>query len=162
MIQNYLIIAGRIRQEVSNLETTVNRAERAIAAARREVSENRDLFVDAAALSLHDFYTGLERILSLVATNVDKSMPSTQNWHRDLLSQMGITVSGLRPPVLSMETINLLDEYRRFRHVVRNIYAFDLDPEKLMPLMDRLEECFRRSQTELLAFADRLEQLGSD
>ncbi|MDY6807278.1 MAG: hypothetical protein SXA11_26175 [Cyanobacteriota bacterium] len=162
MIQNYLIVAGRIRQEVSNLETTVNRAERAIAAARREVSENRDLFVDAAALSLHDFYTGLERILSLVATNVDKSMPSTQNWHRDLLSQMGITVSGLRPPVLSMETINLLDEYRRFRHVVRNIYAFDLDPEKLMPLMDRLEECFRRSQTELLAFADRLEQLGSD
>ena len=61
-----------------------------------------------------------------------------------------------------METINLLDEYRRFRHVVRNIYAFDIDPEKLMPLMDRLEECFRRSQRELLAFADCLEQLGSD
>jgi len=162
MIQNYLIVAGRIRQEVSNLETTVNRAERAIAAARREVSENRDLFIDAAALSLHDFYTGLERILSLVATTVDKSMPSGQNWHRDLLSQMGITVSGLRSQVLSMETINLLDEYRRFRHVVRNIYAFDIDPEKVTPLIDGLRECFERSQTELLAFADYLERLGGD
>lgn len=104
----------------------------------------------------------MERILSLVATTVDKSMPSGQNWHRDLLSQMGITVSGLRPQVLSMETINLLDEYRRFRHVVRNIYAFDLDPEKVTPLIDRLRECFERSRTELLAFADNLEGLGSD
>ncbi len=81
---------------------------------------------------------------------------------RHLLSQMGITVSGLRPQVLSMEAINLLDEYRRFRHVVRNIYAFDIDPEKVTPLIDGLRECFSLSQTELLAFADHLERLGRD
>lgn len=41
---------------ISRLELVIARAERAIAAARRQ-SENQDLYLDSAALSLHDFYT---------------------------------------------------------------------------------------------------------
>ena len=63
--------------------------------------ENQDLFLDSIALSLHDFYTGLELIFSKIATVVDANMPAGREWHRDLLIQMGLELSATRPPVLS-------------------------------------------------------------
>jgi len=40
-------------------------------------------------------------------------------------------VPGIRPAVISTETGTRLDEYRRFRHVVRNVYTHRFDPAKL-------------------------------
>lgn len=34
------------------------------------------------------------------------------------------------------------DKFLRFRHVFRNAYSFDLDWQKMSPLMLRLEETF--------------------
>lgn len=61
MIADYLTLAERIRQELAELARVVNRAERAVRAAR-ERPEDQDLYIDAAALNLQDFYAGLERI----------------------------------------------------------------------------------------------------
>ena len=41
-------------------------------------------------------------------------------WHLLLLEQMTKEVPGIRPAVISTETGTRLDEYRRFRHVIRN------------------------------------------
>ena len=57
MIEDYLIVADRIRQELTDLERVVTRAERATIAARRR-SEDQDLYIDSAVLNLHDFYAG--------------------------------------------------------------------------------------------------------
>jgi hypothetical protein len=46
--ERYLVAAGRIRQELADLERVVGRAERAIAAARRR-PEDQDLYFDSAA-----------------------------------------------------------------------------------------------------------------
>ena len=37
-----------------------------------------------------------------------------------------------------------LDRYRRFRHVVRNVYAFDLDPEPVQQLTANLRAVFNQ------------------
>jgi hypothetical protein len=47
----------------------------------------------------------------------------------------------------------------RFRHVVRNVYAFDFELERIAPLVQRLRPCFTRVQNELEGFAAWLEQL---
>ena len=73
---------------------------------------------------------GLERVLHHIAAMVDGSVPAGREWHRDLLRQMGIALPQVRPEVLSAGTIKALDEYLRFRHVVRNVYAFEFDPER--------------------------------
>jgi hypothetical protein len=155
VIARYTVVAGRIRQELTELERVVARAERAGKAAR-QASADQDLYLDAAALNLHDFYTGLERLFQQIAATVDGSVPEGREWHRELLRQMQTALPSLRPQVLSVESARKVDEYLRFRHVVRSIYAFDFDPERIEPLVEQLRPCFERVHAELLAFADFL------
>ena len=159
MIGRYAVLAARIRQELPDLERVVVRAERAMASSRRQ-PEDPDLYLDAAALNLHDSYAGLERLLVQIATIVDGSPPTGPEWHRHLLRQMGVELPQLRPRVLSPEAIQALDEYLRFRHVVRNIYTFEFDPERIERLVQRLRPCMERAQAELLAFAAFLDGLA--
>jgi hypothetical protein len=160
VIEGYLVVADRIRQELTDLERVIARAERAITAARQR-PEDQDLYVDSAALNLHDFYTGLERIFQQIATTIDGSLPTGGEWHRDLLYQTQADVPDLRPPVLSAEAVQALDEFLRFRHVVRNIYAFQFDPKRVARLVQLMSPAFHQAQIELIAFAEFLEQVGN-
>jgi hypothetical protein len=75
---------------------------------------------------------------------------------------MTIEVKGLRPQVLSDGAATALDEYLRFRHVVRNVYAFNLDPERVRQLTANVRAAFDLASTELQAFADFLEAVARD
>jgi len=159
MIERYLVLAERIRQELADVEQVIERAERAMAAARQR-PDDQDLYLDSVALNLHDFYVGLERVFHLIATTVDRSLPDSAEWHRDLLQQMGLVLPQVRPQVLSAEMISALSEYLGFRHVVRNVYTFQFEPERLEHLVSRLRSTFTQVRSELEAFARVLEQLA--
>lgn len=116
----------------------------------------------ARILGMHDFYAGLERLFEHIASSIDKSLPSGPDRHRELLRQMAVDVPGLRPPVLAPQTLRLVDEYLRFRHVVRNVYAFTLEPDRLADLVRGLRPAFEQAKADLLSFADFLEQVSSD
>ncbi|MEA5534232.1 hypothetical protein [Crocosphaera sp. XPORK-15E] len=159
MNKRYQTLSARIKQELIELEKVVNRAKRAMNAVNNQL-ENQDLFLDSVALSIHDFYTGLERVFSQIATVVDNFLPSGQNWHRELLNQMGREIDNLRPQIFSAVSIEQLDEYRRFRHVVRNVYGFEFEISRIEPLVIKLEECFTIVKKELLNFAELLEVIA--
>jgi hypothetical protein len=91
--------------------------------------------------------------LKLIASNIDGNLPSGQEWHRDLLLQMGLDLPQVRPAVLSSGSIQNLEEYLRFRHVVRNVYTFSLNPDRVGKLVADLEPVFAQLRQELLAFA---------
>jgi len=154
---DYRSVAARIRQEVPELERVAQRASRAWALASRD---GDDLFVDAAALNIHGFYVGLERIFTLVAQRIDASLPGGPNRHQDLLRQMTAEMPGVRAAVLSSDLFPTLDRYRGFRHVVRNVYAYVLDPRLVAVLVDDLPETSERVRVQLEAFADALEAIA--
>lgn len=161
MIERYAVVAGRIRQDLADLARIVNRVERGLQAAGEHGPE-QDLFFDAVALNLHDFYSGLERIFERIASTVDRSLPDGRDWHRELVRQMSADVSELRPPVISTATAAAVDEYLRFRHVVRHVYAFELLPDRLEPLAQGLVAVFQMVRDELIAFAEFLEGLARE
>ena len=66
-------------------------------------------------------------------------------------------VPGIRPTLISTQTVTRLDEYRRFRDVVRNVYTHRFDPAKLGKLVNSAPESFARTKAELFAFAVFLE-----
>jgi hypothetical protein len=118
----------------------------------------QDVYLDSVALNLQSFYSGLERVFELIARAIDQSVPTGDSWHSDLLKQMARSTPESRPAVISREAASRLDEFRRFRHLVRNVYAADLIPEKMSGMLADLPDLWRDLRAELLAFADLLEQ----
>lgn len=152
-------LVERIRGESSDLDRLV---QRVLSAWNRSksTSKEQDVYLESVALNLHGFYSGLERLFELIARRVDQNLPAGDTWHRDLLKQMAQDVRELRPAVISAERISSLDELRRFRHLVRNVYTFNLVPDKIEPLITTLPAMWPQVRAELLAFADFLSDLA--
>jgi uncharacterized protein YutE (UPF0331/DUF86 family) len=155
----YRAIAGRIRTELQELAQVV---ERTTHIWQQAVASADDYYVDAAALNLHGFYAGIERVLEIIADGIDQVKPSGPYWHQELLRQMAAEIPSVRPPVLSLETRDRLDRYRGFRHVVRNVYTFNFDAEQIEVLVKQLLPTIEQVSRELLGFAEFLEQLAED
>jgi hypothetical protein len=155
---DYRSVAARIRQELPELDRVARRACRAWASATRDA---QDLYIDATALNIHGFYAGLERIFTLVAERIDDSLPNGPNWQQDLLRQMTAEIPGIRAAVLSPDLFPTLDRYRGFRHVVRNVYAYVLDPRLVAVLIEDLPKANEQMRAELAAFADSPEAIAA-
>jgi hypothetical protein len=156
----YPELAERIRGEAPDLERVIQRAMRAWAHVQRAPDE-QEAYLDSVALNLHGFYSGLERLFELIARHVDRALPTGETWHRDLLEQMTHETED-RPAVVNRASALALDEFRRFRHIVRNVYTMNLSPDKVAGLMAVLPELWPRLRAELLALADFLEQLANE
>jgi len=154
----YQELVERICDEVEELERVVQRALRSWSQAQKVPGEQA--YLDSVALSLHGFYSGLERLFELVARHVDHTLPVSETWHRDLLQRMTQDLVDVRPAVISQDNALILDEFRRFRHLVRNVYATNLVPDKMAGLMSALPRLWPRLRAELLAFAQFLEDLA--
>lgn len=151
-------LAQRIRGELQDLDRTVERAAQFWERGRQS-PDDQDMYLDSVALNLHSFYSGLERMFELIARHIDGQVPDSQHWHRDLLQRM-TRDEEVRPAVISTASGDALDEFRRFRHLVRNVYTFNLVPEKMEPLVSRAPDVWVRVRAELLAFADFLEEVA--
>lgn len=154
MSGHWTALVGRMREEMAEVSRTVDRAR--LLAGKARVSGD-DGYWDGVALNLHSFYTAIEHVFEEIAREVDGTLPEGPEWHRDLLLQMSAEMPEVRPAVISRETRLLLDEYRGFRHVVRNVYAFVLRPERLSELVDGLAACSAAVEGDLEAFLAFLE-----
>jgi hypothetical protein len=159
MKEPYLLLAARVRAEMADIENAVERVERAMQGSRTSQDE-QDIYLDSVALNLHDFYSGVERVLQRIAQVVDRSVPTGDDWHAELLRQMTTRVPGVRPAVLRQETGSALLEYLRFRHVVRNVYSFHFDPQRLSTLVGRLRPALDLARDDLGGFAETLEEIA--
>jgi hypothetical protein len=150
-------MATRIRSELDELENVLHRMKEGWDRANR----SGDMYyLDGVALNLHGFYSGLERLFELIAINIDGSKPAGENWHQELLNQMAMEITAVRPAVISELSRRRLGEYRGFRHVVRNVYTVNFSPAKMQKLVEEAPGLFSHVRAELVAFAAFLEQTG--
>lgn len=159
MNKKYLTLCGRIREELSEIKQAVDRTQGGWERAKQTGDE---FYLDSVALNLHSFYTALERVFELIAAIVDQTKPQGENWHQELLRQMAVEIELVRPAVISVEIRNTLDEYRGFRHVVRNVYSFHLSNTKIEPLVNKLPNLFKDVKNELEGFLYFLEMRGKE
>jgi hypothetical protein len=152
-------LAGRLRRGWEDVQRS---AERAVWLGEKARTSGEDGFWDGVALNLHAFYTAAERLFEDIARTMDESLPQGERWHLDLLTQMSAEVKGVRPPVLRGETRELLDAFRGLRHVVRNVYAFNLRAARLDELLADLPACLERLREDLFAFIAFLEALEEE
>lgn len=87
---------------------------------------------------LADFYMGVERIFKIIAEELNGGAPKGEDWHKRLLLDMSLNI-GERRPVISRELQGRLLMFLGFRHVVRQVYGFELDEKRLEALSIHFE-----------------------
>jgi hypothetical protein len=84
-----------------------------------------------AAVALHHGYGAIESALERVARSLEGSLPTGRDWHVALLENMSLDIEGVRPRILSDESLRLLRGLLAFRHFFRHAYAVSLEAPRL-------------------------------
>jgi hypothetical protein len=87
-----------INEEIENLK----RLEKEMACLLQEIQIPTFKEIRATASILHDFYSGIEKIFEKIALTIDNSLPSGEEWHIELLSQMAKPFSKIRGFVVQL------------------------------------------------------------
>jgi hypothetical protein len=151
-------LRAEINDELNNLSVLVN----AISKQRDSIPENRELrsiFLESMALKIHNFYTGCERIFRKIAEDLNGGLPQTSEWHKRLLLSMALPLDSIRPAVISKKMLGFLEDYLAFRHVIRNIYGFEIKENRIFPLLVEIETVWDEFNDEMRKFLLFLEEM---
>lgn len=149
--------ALRVRAEIVNQLGNLSNVAREITK-RRPACDDTTTY--AIALLLMNYYTGVEHVLRHIARQFGGLPPAGEHWHQQLLSDAALDIEGVRPPVLSAATAETLGRLLRFRHIVRNLYAWTLRRAEMDALVGEIEACHASVQADLGMFGEFLMSLA--
>jgi hypothetical protein len=107
----------------------------------------------AAGSFLHSFYNGIEKILFLIYKDISENIPNDSQWHKNLLEK-SFELTEKRPPIFKNEYKEDLKDLMSFRHFFRHTYEFQLDLQRLMPLLNKAEPLWKNLEINLIDFID--------
>lgn len=99
----------------------------------------------------HSFYNGLENIFDIIAKNIDGNVPIGNKSHQELLHQMA-SENNKRDEIIDEQLYLKLREYATFRHFYRHAYSFQLNWEKMQPLVKNIHTVWKESKQSLEKF----------
>ncbi|MEZ4556734.1 MAG: hypothetical protein R2851_08955 [Caldilineaceae bacterium] len=150
---------------VVDIETELGHLDRLAADiqdVQREIAtdpEHRRIFYENLALKLHNFYTGCERIFNVVTSELNGGPPTGYDWHQRLLDRMAADW-GERPAIITAATATDLREFLSFRHVVRNVYGYELDPERIERLLEKYPQTWTAFRSDVENFIRQLKTMA--
>lgn len=103
---------------------------------------------------LHSFYNGLENIFTIIAKNIDRNVPIGNKSHQELLQQM-TTETNYRSSLIDNALYLKLREYATFRHFYRHAYSFQLNWEKMQPLVSDVKDTWENVKSSLEIFISK-------
>ena len=154
-------LTQRINDELVKIESTVDGIAKALEDIEVLPAAAKQYIEEVIANKLANVYNGIEQIFERIAREVDRHVPTGEEWHKNLLAQMAAQRPE-RVPVISEQTFLRLEELLRFRHVVNNIYGEELIYEKTEPHAKSIDALFANVCQDLNTFTDSLVRREED
>jgi hypothetical protein len=126
------LLCAECRRDWGLVKTHLSRA-------RAAAPGHGDAEAALVALSLDHAYQAFETILVRLERGAGLPERTGANWHITLLADAAIAIPGVRPALFSPEGLAEWDALLRFRHFLRHAYVVNLDGEKLVVNVVRLE-----------------------
>lgn len=155
----------RLRELAADLAVEIESLDRLVVEAARclEDLSRRDptyLELRGSGAIVHDFYTAVERLLERVAHEMNGGLPRGPDSHAQLLKRASRAVEDVRPAVVGESVAGRLGEYLRFRYLFRHRYGFDLEWERIVPLLRGIGTLAPEIHKDLAAFVAALRELA--
>lgn len=96
--------------------------------------ENADSHLTAIAAILQSIYNGYERVLEMLIKAIDGDLPAARDYHSAILRRAVSPIAGIRPSIINQTTFDILDDIRKYRHVFRKVYHYQLKPDRIQHL----------------------------
>jgi uncharacterized protein YutE (UPF0331/DUF86 family) len=121
------------------VEAELENIERVLADLPRPDSLKKlsSLELAGVAALIHNFYNGIENVFKQLVISKGLSIPQGPSWHIDLIE---ICVAN---QIISQTTSDMLKEYLSFRHFFSHAYSFDVDEERIAPLLERIQDAHK-------------------
>jgi hypothetical protein len=120
------------------------------------------LAVQGLASGVEKIYTGCERVMAMIASEIDRAkVGHSEGWHISLLKRMAHPFPDARDAVISTECYKALDQLRAFRHRERNTYGLILDPAIVLERAIQTKPAVDRFCSEVMAFAAKKHQAAT-
>ena len=98
--------------------------------ARIEFGKDDEFDWAALGYTIHNYYNDLENYFSRISKFFENELDPV-SWHKDLVDRMTLSIEEVRPRLLPKAIRRNVHELRSFRHVFRNLYDSQLDPERV-------------------------------
>lgn len=141
-----------LKVDLASQKTTIEQVFLSLQSRAQNLDPDNIEKLESVAYQIHNFYCSVEELLKIVANHFENNILDSSKWHSLLLKRMTQTVEGIRPALLSLESYELLNGLRAFRHFFRHAYGVSLDFHqlkanlervvKLKPLLDQEIELF--------------------
>jgi len=113
----------------------------------------------AVSYYLNNLYSAFENIGLNVARTFENQIDDRSQCHSTLLKRMTLDIEGIRPKLWSEPAYQALNELRRFRHVFRNAYTLELDPQRIAIVLGEAQRLYSLYPLDLDQFKTFLEAL---
>ena len=95
-LQKIYRVISEIKEELEKIDALVLELDN-----HHSARPENNFYLRAVASILHDFYCGAERIFIRIAEELNGGIPEGENWHIQLLKDMGLEIEKVRPSVIS-------------------------------------------------------------
>ena len=122
-------ISEKIEAELENIEHVL-----ADLPDQERMKNLSTLELAGVAALLHNFYNGIENVFKQLVIFKGLSIPQGASWHVELIEVC------VKNKIISRSTSSALKEYLSFRHFFSHAYSFDVDEERIAPLLEKIKD----------------------
>ncbi len=124
---------------------------------RKKRARKSKITLESLAYQLHNLYCAFEDLFEIIARYFENQVEDIARYHKELLKRMSLPIEGVRPEILSEQNFKHLNELRRFRHFFRHAYAYEIEYEKLKPVLECAERLRMTYKEDIENFLKRIE-----
>lgn len=121
-------------------------------------TSNEDQLINLS-YQFHNLYSAYEDLFKEISNTFENNISDGSGYHRNLIKRMKIAIPEIRPKILSDHSFQVLGELMGFRHVFRHAYSYNLTPEKINLLKDKIIGNREKLNSEINSFKKFLEDL---
>ncbi len=133
MKKKLAILLSIIDKEWQSLEKMVDKLK--IKSQNINIKNENEEDVIFIAYNIHNIYCCLEDIFKQIAKTFENNIENLSTYHSELLKKMNLEIFKIRPKFLSDNNYEILNEIRKFRHIFRHAYEYELKKDKIVNLL---------------------------